>query len=824
MKKLNGRPLHFCIKISQHHNPRELTQQIHSSVNSGGVIFSIINSNRLLDGLSKAGRVDDARHLFDEMPNRDEFTWNTMIAAYARSGRLAEAQQLFDKTPNRSSIAWSSLISGYSRVRCGMEALELFWEMQLEGIKANQYTLGSVLRACSIVASLQRGQQVHAHAIKTHFDTNVFVVTGLVDMYAKCKQVSEAEYLFKTMPEKSNHVLWTAMVTGYSQNGDALRAMHCFRGMRSEGAASNQFTIPSVLTSCAAAVSLEFGMQVHGCIIRSGFMTNMFIENALVDMYAKCGDLNSARKVLMDLNSARRVLKAMEVEDIDPWNSLIVACVREGWEEEALSLFKIMHLMDMKMDEFTYPSVLNSFASIMDLLNAQSVHCLIVKTGFESYKHVSDALVDMYAKQRSLDLASKVFHRMPEQDVVTWSLLISGYRHHGSHEEALTLFCDMRIADIDPDQFVITTILSACAELTLLEFGRQVHANFIRCGFQSDVPLENSLLTMYSKCGCIEDAYQVFESMPIRDVGCWTSLIVGLSKNGRGIDSLLLYEKMIMTGTSPDSITFIGLLFACGHAGLVNDGWRYFQSMDEVHGITPGPEHYACMIDLLGRSGKMDEVKELLNQLTINPDATMWKAVLIACRIHGNLELAEGAARNLFELEPTNSMPYVLLFNIYSAAGWWDAAANVRRLMKSKGITKEPGCSRIEMNGRIHTFMVEDRNHQMMSEIYAKLNEIMISIEKAGYVPDIDCELHNIDEEGKELSLAYHSVKLAVAFGLLSMPPGVPIRIFKNIRACGDCHTAMKFISEVFDCHIILRGPTCIHHFNDGKCSCKDYW
>ncbi|XP_042510117.1 pentatricopeptide repeat-containing protein At2g03880, mitochondrial [Macadamia integrifolia] len=814
MNKLNWRPLQFSIKICQQRNQREFIQQIHSSVNNGVPIFSIVAGNRHLDGLSKSGRVVEARHLFDEMPERDEFTWNTMIAAYARSGRLTEARQLFDETPYRSSIAWSSLISGYSRLGCGKEALELFWEMQLEGLKPNQYTLGSVLRACSIAVALRRGKQIHAYAIKTQFDTNVFVVTGLVDMYAKCKQVLEAEYLFRTMPDKNNHVLWTAMVTGYSQNGDPIKAMQCFRGMRLEGVGSNQFTFPSVLTSCAAALALGFGMQVHGCIIQSGFGANIFVESALVDMYAKC----------RDLNSARRVLEAMEVEDIVSWNSLIVGCVRLGLEEEALSLFKMMHLKNMKMDDFTYPSVLNSFASIMDIQNARSVHCSIVKTGFECYRHVSNALVDMYAKQGSLDWAARVFNKMPEQDVVSWTSLITGYTHHGSHEEALMLFCDMRIAGIDPDQFVIASILSACAELTVLAIGRQVHANFVRYGFQSSLSVENSLVTMYAKCGCIEDAYRVFDYMSIRDVVSWTALIVGLAKNGRGKDSLLLYENMITTGTSPDFVTFIGLLFACSHAGLVDDGCRYFQSMDMVHGIAPGPEHYACIIDLLGRSGKIDEVKELLNQMTVKPDATIWKAVLAACRIHGNLELAEGAARNLFELEPSNAVPYVLLSNIYSAAGRWDDAANVRRLMKSKGITKEPGCSWIEMNSRIHTFMAEDRSHQMMSEIYAKLNEIMISIKKAGYVPDMDCVLHDMDEEGKELGLAYHSEKLAVAFGLLGMLPGVPIRIFKNLRVCGDCHTAMKFISKVFERHIILRDPNCFHHFSEGTCSCKDYW
>ncbi|XP_010255496.1 PREDICTED: pentatricopeptide repeat-containing protein At4g21065 [Nelumbo nucifera] len=815
MNRLRCRPLCSPLKSCLQRIHLDSVQQTQFPLHSTAASFpSIFVSNRLLDDLSKSGRVDEARQLFDQMPCRDDFSWNTMISAYARLGRLTEARQLFDQTPTQTSITWSALISGHARQGDGLGALELFCQMRSDGLQPNQYTLGSVLRACSVSFMLRRGEQIHAHAIKTRFDLDIFVVTGLVDMYAKCQQILDAEYLFNMMPDKKNHVLWTAMVTGYSQNNYELRAMQCFRDMRAEGVRSNQFTFPSVLTACAALLERWFGMQVHGCIIRTGFGVNVFVESALLDMYAKCGDLNSAR----------RVLESMEVEDIVSWNSLIVGCVRQGFEREAISLFKKMHMRNMKIDDFTYPSVLNSLASVMDVEHAKCVHCLIVKTGFEAYKHVSNALIDVYAKQGNLNCAFSVFHRMPEQDVVSWTSLITGYAHHGFYENALKLFCNMRIVGIDPDQFVIASILSACAELTILEFGRQVHANFIRCGLKSSLSVDNSLVTMYAKCGCIEDAHQVFDSMLMRDVVSWTALIVGHAQNGRGEHSLKLYDQMILNGIRPDYVTFIGLLFACSHAGLVEDGCRYFESMGDVHGITPGPEHYACMIDLLGRSGKIAKAKEILEKMTIRPDATVWKAMLAACRIHGNLELGERAAMNLFELEPANAVPYVLLCNMFSAAGRWDDAASIRKLMKSRGICKEPGCSWMEINSKVHTFTAEDRSHSRMSEIYSKVDEIMSLIKEAGYVPDMNFALHDMDEEGKELGLTYHSEKLAVAFGLLSVPRGAPIRIFKNLRVCGDCHTAIKFISRVFQRHIILRDSNCFHHFSEGRCSCRDYW
>lgn len=810
MNTLNSKFLGFPYQLCDHLRLIQFAHCIHSIVNSYQTKY---HSNWVLKELSKSGQINEAQQVFDSMPERDEYSWNTMIAAYVNLGRLVEARKVFDDMSCRSSITWSCLISGYCRYGCGAEAFDLFHQMRFEGQNPTQYTLGSILRLCSALGLIQSGELIHGYILKSGFESNVYVLTGLVDMYAKCKCISEAEYLFRALPyNRENHVLWTSMVSGYAQNGDGLKAIEFFCEMHAEGVESNQFTFPSILKACSAVSAQCFGEQVHGCIVRSGFETNLYVQSALVGMYAKCGDLNNAK----------RILESMEVDDVISWNSMIVGCVRHGFEEEAFLLFKKMHARNMKIDDYTFPSVLN--CCIMGSIEAKSVHSLIIKGGFENYKLVSNALVDMYAKIGDLNCAYMVFNQMQEKDVISWTSLVTGYAHNGFHEESLKMFCDMRLAGTKPDQFVVASVLSASAELTVLEFGKQVHSYFIKSGLGSSLSVDNSLVTMYAKCGCLDDASNIFDSMQVRDVITWTALIVGYAQNGRGRESLRFYDAMISSGTKPDFITFIGLLFACSHAGLVNDGRMHFQQMSEVYRLKPGLEHYACMIDLYGRSGKLNEAKEFLNQMDVKPDATVWKALLAACRVHGDFELGEMAAINLFELEPMNAMPYVMLSNMYSTARKWDDVAKIRKLMKSKGIVKEPGCSWIEINCRVHTFKSEDKGHPWADEIYTKIDEIIIRIKEAGYVPDMNFALHNMDGEGKEIGLAYHSEKLAVAFGLLALPTSAPIRIFKNLRVCGDCHTAMKYISRVFLCHIILRDSNCFHHFKEGKCSCGDYW
>ncbi|KAL4562719.1 hypothetical protein LXL04_026749 [Taraxacum kok-saghyz] len=739
-------------------------------------------SNQKLNDLWKSGRIKDAQHLFDEMPERDEFTWNTMIAGYANSGKVIEAQKLFNHTPNKTSITWSTLISGYCKLGHEHESMRLFSQMQYEGYKPSQFTLGSVLRMCSINGLLSRGEQVHGYTIKTQFDANVFVVTGLIDMYAQCRHVTEAKTLFKSMTFGKNNVTWTAMITGFSRNNDQIGAIECFRDMRSEGVEANQYTFPGVLTACGEIMDLRSGVQVHGCILKCGFGGNVFVESALVNMYAKCGSLDDA-KIALEL---------MEVDDVVSWNTMIVRCVNQGFKQEAVLLFKKMHTKNMEIDDFTYPSVLNCFASLHDpkspissisLNSSKSIHCLALKTGFvKGHIRISNALVDMYAKQGELECAHKVFDEMPERDVVSWTSLVTGYAYNNTHEEALKLFCEMRDSGIKPDQIVTASILSSCAELTVLDFGQQIHADFIKSGFLSSLSVDNSLVTFYTNCGSIEDANKVFNSMNTKNVITYTAIIMGYAKNGKSYESLTYYKQMIKNNIKPDFITFIGLLFACSHAGFVDQAREFFDSMMQNYQITPGPDHYACMIDLLSRSGKINEAEKLLHEMVIEPDATVLKALLSGCRVHGKIELAEKTANALFELAPHDAVPYIILSNMYSSTGKWEDSARIRRLMKSRGVNKEPGKSWMEINSKVYTFMSEDRTHEKLEAIYGKIDEVMMAIKEAGYVPDMNFALHNIDEEGKELGLAYHSEKLAVAFGLLELPRGRDIRLNRGGR------------------------------------------
>lgn len=777
-------------------------------------IALLIDANKYLSELSKRGRIDEAKKVFDEMRERDEFTWNTMIAGYANAGRPVEARQLFDKAPKRSGITWSSLVSGYCKMGCEIESFRLFYEMQQEGYRPSQFTLGSVLRLCSIKGMLSRGEQIHGYAVKTSFDGDGFVVTGLIDVYAKCLHIVEAECLFESISDGKNHVTWTAIINGYSLNGDALRAIECFKGMRAEGIEANQYTFPGVLTACTSVSDLGFGMQVHCCVVHGGFVANVFVQSALVDMYTKCGDLSSAW----------RAIESMEVDDVISWNAMIVGCVRQGFSGQALSMFKTMHEKDMELDEFTYPSVLNSLASMKDVTTGKIIHSLVIKSGFEGYTLVSNALIDMYAKLNNLDFAYKSFNSLVEKDLISWTSLITGCSHNGCHEEALKLFCEMRKGGTDTDHIVVSSVLSSCAELALLDLGQQIHATSIKSGQDTSLSVANSLVSLYAHCGYLENAKKVFDSMKVRHVISWTALIVGYAQNGEGLNSLQFYDQMIASGVKPDFVTFIGLLFACSHAGLTERGRYFFESMSKHYGISPGLDHYACMIDLLGRSGKINEAEELLSKMDMEPDPTVWKSLLSACRKHGNIDLARRAATALIESDPQDPVPYVMLSNMYSAIGKWEEAASIRRLMKSRGVGKEPGRSWMEINSRVHTFTSEDRSHEETTSIYSKVDEVIMSIKAVGYVPDMNFALHDINEEGKVHGLAYHGEKLAVAFGLLHLPEGSPIRIYKNIRVCGDCHTSMKFISQVYRRHIILRDSNCFHHFKEGMCSCGDYW
>eukprot|EP01018_Ginkgo_biloba_P029528 Gb_22668 [translate_table: standard] len=670
---------------------------------------------------------------------------------------------------------------------------------------------------CGNMKTLLEGKCIHAHIIKTQDDQDTFVGNNLVNMYAKCGSLDDARQVFRKMPEQ-DLVSWNAMIAGYAkwhaQNGNGEEALKLFVRMQRAGMKSDQFTFGSVLRACASLACLEAGMQVHSQIIKTEFESDVFAGSALVDMYAKCGCLGDAHELFNRMPERNGV----------SWTAMVAGYAQKGHVDEALKLFNQMQQSGIKPNQYTFSTILMACASIGALEQGKEVHTIIAEFGFESDLFVCSALVDMYAKCGSIENALRVFEKMSKRNVVSWNAMIAGYRHNGRVEQALQLFYQMQRGGIKPTEVTFASVLRACASLTAMEQGKRVHNHIIKTGFEVNVFVGSALVYMYAKCGSIKDARHVFDKTPAQNVVTWNALIAGYAQNGNGKEALQLFEQMQLKNIRPNHITFVSVLFACSHAGLLDDGQHYFHSMSRDHGITPAVEHYACMIDLLGRAGRLDDAESLIYKMSVNPGAFVWRTLLGACTIRGDMERGKRAVEHVLELEPQDSATYVLLSNIYAAAGRWDDVAKVRKMMKNNGVIKERACSWIEVKDKVHTFVVRDRSHPQTEKIYAKLAELTRLIKEAGYVPDINGVLYDVENERKEHLLLHHSEKLAIAFGLISTAWGAPIRIAKNLRVCDDCHTFAKYISKILARELIVRDANRFHHFEDGICSWRDYW
>lgn len=399
-----------------------------------------------------------------------------------------------------------------------------------------------------------------------------------------------------------------------------------------------------------------------------------------------------------------------------------------------------------------------------------------------------------------------------------------GYVQGGDLETGLRLFREMISRGLAVNEATLATVLSASAQLGLLENGRFVHSVVRDLRFPVTMTIGTALVDMYSKCGCIELARMAFDDMPVRDVFAWNAMLCGLATHGLGHEAIHLFRKFIDEGHRPTSITFVGVLNACSRAGLVDEGRGYFRSMTRDYGIEPEMEHYGCIVDLLARAGFVSEAYELIEGMSVAPDPVLWGTLLGACKTHGLIDLGIGIGNKLLELEPEHDGHYVLLASVYAKAGKWEDVNKVRRLMRNRGTTKVAGWSLIEACGSMHRFVSGDREHKQSSEIYETIEMINRRLVEAGYFPDVSPVLHDIGDEDKVYAIKEHSERLAIAFGLMVIEEGLPIRIVKNLRVCGDCHEFSKMVTKVFDREIIVRDGSRFHHFKEGVCSCLDYW
>eukprot|EP01018_Ginkgo_biloba_P007395 Gb_14172 [translate_table: standard] len=770
-------------------------------------MLSVLPACYRLGALQQGKRIHGytIRHGFES-----DFVLTALIDMYAKCGSIDYARQVFNKMPTKDVVLWNAMIGGYAQNGYADEALALFDQMQLVGAKPNSATMVSVIPACAHLGALQQGKWIHDYIIRSGFESDVPVENSLVDMYAKCGNIEVARHLFDNMIER-DVVSWNVMIAGYTLNGHADEALTLLHQMQLAHLKPNSVTLASVLPACASLGALR---QTHNYIIRSGFESNAFVATALIDMYAKCGCDDIARKIFGKLSK----------KCLASWNAMIAGYVQNGHASEALALFEHMQLTDMKPDSITIVCSLSACAHLGALQQGKWIHEYIIRSGFESNVAVVNSLVDMYAKCGKIDIARHLFDKMSEKDVISWNAMIAGYAQIEYASDALALLYTMQLADMKPNLVTVVCALPACAHLGALQQGKMVHGYIIRSGFESDITVGTALIDMYAKCGSVEIARRLFDKMSKRNVISWSAMIEGYGMNGHGVDALVLFAQMQQTGIKPTSITFISVLSACSRAGLVDEGWRYFNCMSQNYGITPIMEHYACMVDLLGRAGCLDEAHDFIKKMPLVPTAGVWGALLGACRIYCNIELGEHVAKRLFDLEPGNAGYYVLLSNIYAAAGKWNDVVKVRTMMKSREVRKTPGCSWIEVNNRIHSFLVADRSHPQSDKIYETLETLVGQMEEEGYVPNTNFVLHDVEEEAKEHILSSHSEKLAIVFGLINTSFGTPIQIMKNLRVCDDCHSATKFISKIVRREIIVRDANRFHHFKDGLCSCGDYW
>lgn len=477
----------------------------------------------------------------------------------------------------------------------------------------------------------------------------------------------------------------------------------------------------------------------------------------------------------------------------------------------------------LRPDDHIYPSVTKSCAILNRPDVGQSIHSLAVKTGYQFDVFVGSSVVDMYAKCGEIRDARKMFDEMPDKNVVSWSGMIYGYTQAGEAEEALMLFKQALVENLDVNDFTFSSVVRVCGSSTLLELGKQIHGLCFKTSFNSSSFVGSSLVSLYSKCGVIEGSYRVFDEIPVRNLGMWNAMLIACAQHVHTNKAFDLFKQIESAGMKPNFITFLCVLYACSHAGLVEKGQHYFGLM-KAYGIEPGEMHYASLVDLLGRAGKLQDAVKIIEEMPIEPTESVWGALLTGCRLHGDTELAASVADKIFELGSLSSGMHVLLSNAYAAAGRFEEAAKARKMLRDRGVKKETGLSWVEEGNKIHTFAAGDRSHMRTKEIYQKLEELGEEMERAGYIADTSFVLREVNNEEKNQTIRYHSERLAVAFGLITFPPDRPIRIMKNLRICGDCHTAIKFMSKCSGRVIIVRDNNRFHRFEDGKCTCGDYW
>ncbi|KAJ9562647.1 hypothetical protein OSB04_007807 [Centaurea solstitialis] len=742
--------------------------------------------------------------------DRDLSVANSLISMFGNVGRVRDACYVFDRMRVRDTVSWNAMISAYARNCWFTNSFNCFSSMRDGGADLDAITLSAVLSACGSMDDVVWGCAVHGLAVKLGFGSNLCLCNTLLGMYSESGRSDEMVRLFDEMPEKDS-ISWNSLIAGHVQEGEYLDALTVFVRMVRRRISVNHVTFASALSACSDPELSGKAEIVHGLVFTSGFCDNLIVGNALVTMYGK-------QKMM---RKAEQVFERIPEKDLVTWNTLIGGYA--GCEEpnRAIEAFNSMRKSNEPRNYITMVHMLGSCVDSDYLLShGMALHSHVNITGFNSDDYVKNSLITMYGKCNDLEASVRIFDGFVNKAHVSWNAIVAVYAHHGNGEEALKRFSEMNKTGIRLDQFSFSAALAAAASLSGLEEGQQLHGLTVKSGFDSNQYVTTATLDMYAKCGEIDDVKKLLPEPNDRPRVLWNVLISGLARQGSFQEANEAFHEMVKTGTNPDHVTFVSVLSACSHGGLVDEGLDYFSSMTEKYGVPVGIEHCVCVIDLLGRSGRLTEAESFVNTMPVPPNDFVWRSLLAACRVHGDSELGKRAAGRLLKSNPSDDSAYVLYSNVCASSGKWEAVRDLRAEMESTNVKKKPACSWIKIGRKVSSFSIGDKSHPENGNIYAKLDEIERLVREAGYVPDTSFSLQDIDEEQKEDHLWKHSERLALAYGLINTPEGSGLQIFKNLRVCGDCHSVFKFVSKIVSRKIVLRDPFRFHHFSDGKCSC----
>lgn len=643
--------------------------------------------------------------------------------------RLSNAYLLFDKSPERIPVARNDL---------GLSEFMSYPEMGIkengdpmpneisgcvikEGNGLDRRLAINLLSACSHEGGLEVGQIYHAFFLKTGLAGDQFVGTSLVDMYAKCGDIGAAVLAFKQMAH-ADVASYNCLISGYGGHGMFGKAFDLFLEMGDMGLEPNHYTYAIMLTICGTLSATEEGKQLHAHVVKMQYLSEVVVGNALLTMYNKYGMMEDAES-LFDGLAHRNLIT---------WTTIINGFYQHGDFLKALGLLCLMRKDGVEPNEYAFTIALACCGSMKNFYISRMFHALVTKRGMNENDFILTALLNMYSGVGEMDYAKRLLKvRGKLLSVVSWNALISGFVHNQKFEEAMEAFSDMVKNNVTCDKFTYSIMLKACSSMPSLAICKQLHSQVVKLKYESNTHVGSSLIEAYTNCGSPEDSEQAFNQILKPDVVSWNSMIKCYSQNGHPRKAMFFFRKMVQEGIKPTNSTFLGILSACSHSGLVQEGQEFFNKMVARYNILPEETHYSSMVDLLGRAGQLENALDFIKKLPIKPTASIWRPLLAACRSHKNIQIAEFVAKQILDLEPYDATVYITLYNIYSEAGRPLDAEKQRKLMVTKEVVKEPGCSWIEVNNKIYEFFSQDKTHPEMQKLDEKLKQIMRNIKDA---------------------------------------------------------------------------------------------